>query len=161
MDVVPEGGMHFYWNLNEIIDGHTTIEHSIPMAPLFNDVVCTHHPSHLSQSLALFSLSFSRFLSRSLLSPPPPIIARVLISFFSGNPFRTKRDGIHSNPDCKLWRYLGRKLLVPTHQRMGRHSAHAVLSSNVCHGSVRFTYTPPTHHLHQSHPPLHHPHAIV
>jgi hypothetical protein len=41
MDVVVEGGMAFYWNLNEILDGHTTIEHSLPMAPLYNDVVRT------------------------------------------------------------------------------------------------------------------------
>jgi len=39
MDVVPEGGMAFYWNLNQIIDGHTTIEHSLPMAPLYDDVI--------------------------------------------------------------------------------------------------------------------------
>lgn len=36
MNVVPEGGMAYYWNLNQIIDGHTTIEHAIPMAPLYN-----------------------------------------------------------------------------------------------------------------------------
>jgi hypothetical protein len=39
MDVVPEGGMMFYWNLNQIMDGHTTIEHSLPMSPLYKDVV--------------------------------------------------------------------------------------------------------------------------
>lgn len=39
MNVVPEGGMAFFWNLNEIIDGHTTIEHSLPMAPLYNDTL--------------------------------------------------------------------------------------------------------------------------
>lgn len=39
MNIVPEGGMAYYWNLNQIIDGHTTIEHSIPMAPLYEDVI--------------------------------------------------------------------------------------------------------------------------
>jgi len=39
MNVVPEGGMAYYWNLNQIIDGHTTIEHAIPVAPLYNDVI--------------------------------------------------------------------------------------------------------------------------
>jgi len=38
-NVVPEGGMAYYWNLNQIIDGHTTIEHSIPVAPLYKDVI--------------------------------------------------------------------------------------------------------------------------
>lgn len=39
MEVVPEGGSFFYHNLTMILDGHTTIEHNIPVAPLFNDVV--------------------------------------------------------------------------------------------------------------------------
>ena len=39
MEVVPEGGSFFYHNISMILDGHTTIEHNLPVAPLFNDVV--------------------------------------------------------------------------------------------------------------------------
>ncbi|RYZ46497.1 MAG: amidohydrolase, partial [Sphingobacteriales bacterium] len=39
MEVVPEGGSTFYHNLSMILDGHTTIEHNIPVAPLFNDMI--------------------------------------------------------------------------------------------------------------------------
>jgi len=39
MEVVPEGGSTFYHNITMILDGHTTIEHNLPPAPLFNDVV--------------------------------------------------------------------------------------------------------------------------
>ena len=39
MEVVPEGGSFFYHNIGMILDGHTTIEHNIPVAPLFKDVV--------------------------------------------------------------------------------------------------------------------------
>jgi len=39
MEVVPEGGSFFYHNLSMILDGHTTIEHNIPVAPLYDDVV--------------------------------------------------------------------------------------------------------------------------
>ena len=39
MEVVPEGGSFFYHNVTMILDGHTTIEHNMPVAPLFNDVV--------------------------------------------------------------------------------------------------------------------------
>lgn len=39
MEVVPEGGSFFYHNLSMILDGHTTIEHNIPVAPLYKDVV--------------------------------------------------------------------------------------------------------------------------
>lgn len=39
MEVVPEGGSFFYHNLTMILDGHTTVEHNLPVAPLFNDVV--------------------------------------------------------------------------------------------------------------------------
>lgn len=37
--VVPEGGSTFFHNMSEIIDGHTGIEHNIPIADLSNDVV--------------------------------------------------------------------------------------------------------------------------
>lgn len=39
MEVVPEGGSFFFHNLSMIADGHTTIEHNIPIVPLYNDVV--------------------------------------------------------------------------------------------------------------------------
>lgn len=39
MEVVPEGGSFFYHNVAMVLDGHTTVEHNMPVAPLFNDVV--------------------------------------------------------------------------------------------------------------------------
>ncbi|RYF13849.1 MAG: amidohydrolase, partial [Flavobacteriales bacterium] len=38
MEVVPEGGSTFFHNMNMIADGHTGIEHSIPVAPVYKDV---------------------------------------------------------------------------------------------------------------------------
>lgn len=37
--VVPEGGSFFYHNLSMVADGHTSVEHNLPVAPLYNDVV--------------------------------------------------------------------------------------------------------------------------
>ena len=39
MQVVPEGGSFFAHNMTQIVDGHTTIEHNIPVAPLYKDVI--------------------------------------------------------------------------------------------------------------------------
>jgi imidazolonepropionase-like amidohydrolase/Tol biopolymer transport system component len=39
MEVVPEGGSFFFHNLSMILDGHTTIEHNMPIATLYDDVV--------------------------------------------------------------------------------------------------------------------------
>jgi imidazolonepropionase-like amidohydrolase len=39
MLVVPEGGSTFFWNMTMVLDGHTGIEHNIPIAPLYHDVV--------------------------------------------------------------------------------------------------------------------------
>lgn len=39
MMVVPEGGSTFFWNLTQILDGHTGIEHNLPPATLHNDVI--------------------------------------------------------------------------------------------------------------------------
>ena len=37
--VVPEGGSTFYHNMTMIMDGHTGIEHNIPVAPVYKDVI--------------------------------------------------------------------------------------------------------------------------
>jgi imidazolonepropionase-like amidohydrolase/Tol biopolymer transport system component len=39
MEVVPEGGSFYFHNLGMILDGHTTIEHNIPVAVLHDDVI--------------------------------------------------------------------------------------------------------------------------
>ncbi len=39
--VVPEGGSTFHHNMTMIVDGHTTIEHNVPVAPLYRDVLET------------------------------------------------------------------------------------------------------------------------
>ncbi|NNE76253.1 MAG: amidohydrolase family protein, partial [Pricia sp.] len=38
MNVVPEGGSTFFTNMSMIMDGHTGIEHNIPVAPIYKDV---------------------------------------------------------------------------------------------------------------------------
>ncbi|MGV3640785.1 MAG: amidohydrolase family protein [Adhaeribacter sp.] len=38
MAVVPEGGSTFFHNMTMILDGHTGIEHNVPVAPLYHDV---------------------------------------------------------------------------------------------------------------------------
>ncbi|MFB9845032.1 amidohydrolase family protein [Mucilaginibacter ginsenosidivorans] len=38
MEVVPEGGSTFFTNMNMILDGHTGIEHNIPVVPIYKDV---------------------------------------------------------------------------------------------------------------------------
>lgn len=39
MNVYPEGGSTFFHNMTQVLDGHTGIEHSIPVADLHEDVV--------------------------------------------------------------------------------------------------------------------------
>lgn len=39
INVVPEGGSTFYTNMTMIMDGHTGIEHNIPVAPVYKDVI--------------------------------------------------------------------------------------------------------------------------
>lgn len=39
MLVVPEGGSTFFHNMTQVADGHTGIEHSIPIAPAYKDVI--------------------------------------------------------------------------------------------------------------------------
>ena len=37
--VYPEGGSTFFHNMTMILDGHTSIEHNVPIAPLYDDVI--------------------------------------------------------------------------------------------------------------------------
>ncbi|MEX1182602.1 MAG: amidohydrolase family protein [Gemmatimonadota bacterium] len=37
--VLPEGGSTFFFNMTHILDGHTGVEHNVPVVPLYNDVI--------------------------------------------------------------------------------------------------------------------------
>ena len=39
INVVPEGGSTFYTNMSMLMDGHTGVEHNIPVAPVYKDVI--------------------------------------------------------------------------------------------------------------------------
>ena len=39
INVYPEGGSFFFHNMTMVADGHTSVEHNIPVAPLYNDVI--------------------------------------------------------------------------------------------------------------------------
>ena len=39
VEVVPEGGSTFFHNMTMILDGHTSIEHNIPVADLHDDII--------------------------------------------------------------------------------------------------------------------------
>lgn len=39
MMVVPEGGSTFFWNVTMVLDGHTGVEHNIPVVPVYNDII--------------------------------------------------------------------------------------------------------------------------
>ncbi|NQV37602.1 MAG: PD40 domain-containing protein [Candidatus Marinimicrobia bacterium] len=53
MLVVPEGGSTFQHNLNMIVDGHTGIEHSLPVSPLYRDVAELFSASHVGYTPTL------------------------------------------------------------------------------------------------------------
>ena len=39
MMVVPEGGSTTWYNMTHVLDGHTTVEHNLPYAPLYDDFI--------------------------------------------------------------------------------------------------------------------------
>ena len=46
IQVVPEGGSFFFHNLSMVVDGHTTVEHNIPVVPLYKDVTTLWAATH-------------------------------------------------------------------------------------------------------------------
>ncbi len=53
MEVVPEGGSTFFHNLTQIADGHTSIEHNIPLVPVYKDVKTFWNKSNTSYTPTL------------------------------------------------------------------------------------------------------------
>lgn len=46
LQVVPEGGSFFFHNMSMVVDGHTTVEHNIPVVPLYKDVTTLWAATH-------------------------------------------------------------------------------------------------------------------
>jgi hypothetical protein len=57
MQVVPEGGSHFFHNMSMIMDGHTGIEHNIPVTPLYKDAITLWSNSNTGYSRPPHSIS--------------------------------------------------------------------------------------------------------
>jgi len=53
MEVVPEGGSTYFHNMSMILDGHTSIEHNIPVAPVYKDVKALWNASKTSYTPTL------------------------------------------------------------------------------------------------------------
>lgn len=53
MMVVPEGGSTFFFNMTHVLDGHTTVEHNVPVAPLYEDVLRTWSESDVAYTPTL------------------------------------------------------------------------------------------------------------
>ena len=53
VNVVPEGGSTFTHNMSMILDGHTGIEHNVPIYPLYNDVLTLWEASNVGYTPTL------------------------------------------------------------------------------------------------------------
>ena len=53
MMVVPEGGSLFYQNATHVLDGHTTVEHNIPVPVLYKDVLTVYGRSGVAYTPTL------------------------------------------------------------------------------------------------------------
>jgi imidazolonepropionase-like amidohydrolase/Tol biopolymer transport system component len=53
MMVVPEGGSTFFFNLTHVLDGHTTVEHNLPVAPLYEDALRVYAASQTAYTPTL------------------------------------------------------------------------------------------------------------
>ncbi len=53
IEVVPEGGSFYFHNMSMILDGHTTIEHNIPVATLYDDVIQLWKRAHTANTPTL------------------------------------------------------------------------------------------------------------
>ncbi|MEJ7848267.1 MAG: hypothetical protein WKF92_09285 [Pyrinomonadaceae bacterium] len=68
MMVVPEGGSTYYYNISHILDGHTGIEHAVPIAPLYKDALTLFARSGVGYTPTLI-VGLRRDLGGKLLVP--------------------------------------------------------------------------------------------
>jgi Tol biopolymer transport system component/imidazolonepropionase-like amidohydrolase len=53
MMVVPEGGSTFFFNMTHVLDGHTSVEHNIPVWPLYRDILGVYGASQVAYTPTL------------------------------------------------------------------------------------------------------------
>ena len=68
MMVYPEGGSTFQHNMNMIVDGHTGIEHSIPVSPVYKDFLTLYGASGAGYTPTLI-VSYGGLWGEELLVP--------------------------------------------------------------------------------------------
>ena len=75
MEVVPEGGSLFMMNMSMLVDGHTTIEHSLPVQHIYDDVVQLWRGSKTAWT-PTFDRRLRRAVRRISLVPAHPGVGR-------------------------------------------------------------------------------------
>ncbi len=96
MMVVPEGGAKWQHNLTHIVDGHTGLEHAVPLADVYGDV-----KQLWSQTQVGYTPTFG-----------------VAYGGISGENYWYDRDQVWKNP--RLLRYTPKTFLLPRSIRRGR-----------------------------------------
>jgi len=90
---VPEGSATYFWNLTQILDGHTSIEHNIPIAPLYRD------------ALELYAASNTNYTPTLVVNFGGP----------SGERYFYARDDVYDHP--RLHAFVPREVFVPLSRR--------------------------------------------
>lgn len=90
---VPEGSATYFWNLTQILDGHTGIEHNIPVAPLYRD------------ALELYAASRTGYTPTLVVNFGGP----------SGERYFYARDDVHKHE--RLLTFVPREVVVPQARR--------------------------------------------
>ncbi len=90
---VPEGGSTFVFNMTHILDGHTGVEHNVPIAPLYDDV------------LQLWAASETGYTPTLVVNYGGPSSERYFYA----------RDGVYENE--RLLSFVPREIVVPNSRR--------------------------------------------
>jgi len=90
---VPEGGSTYVFNMTHILDGHTGVEHNVPIAPLYNDV------------LQLWAASETGYTPTLVVNYGGPSSERYFYA----------RDGVYENE--RLLTFVPREIVVPNSRR--------------------------------------------
>ena len=84
MLVVPEGGSLYHHNLTQIIDGHTGVEHAIPLARLYQDVIQLWSATEVGYT-PTFNVAYGGIMGENFWYQESPVYAHTRLRNFVPN----------------------------------------------------------------------------
>jgi imidazolonepropionase-like amidohydrolase len=105
MMVVPEGGSLFHHNMTMLIDGHTGIEHAIPLANLYNDVLQLWQQTQVGYT-PTFNVAYGGLMGENYWYQESPVYQQPLLQKYVPQALLTERARRVTTAPSHEWNHI-------------------------------------------------------